>query len=136
MLRRIYLSMYRHARIFTDDIKGHNLRKRTCTLTPHRPISQSQCLLLAFGSVRPLLFERKKKNNLPLTVLILTVTGTSSGFGLQMARCALANGDRVVATLRDLGITVATGTFGADMAVMSVNDGPVTLVVDVPPPAR
>ncbi|PIL34515.1 hypothetical protein GSI_03293 [Ganoderma sinense ZZ0214-1] len=28
------------------------------------------------------------------------ITGTSSGFGLQMARCALAHGDRVVATLR------------------------------------
>ena len=29
-----------------------------------------------------------------------TVTGTSSGFGLEMARVALANGERVVATLR------------------------------------
>ena len=29
-----------------------------------------------------------------------TVTGTSSGFGLEMARIALANGERVVATLR------------------------------------
>nr|VWP01366.1 Trihydroxynaphthalene reductase (EC (T3HN reductase) [Ganoderma boninense] len=29
-----------------------------------------------------------------------TVTGASSGFGLEMARCALAHGDRVVATLR------------------------------------
>ncbi|KAM5545434.1 hypothetical protein V8D89_000472 [Ganoderma adspersum] len=28
------------------------------------------------------------------------ITGTSSGFGLEMARCALAHGDRVVATLR------------------------------------
>ena len=30
----------------------------------------------------------------------VAVTGTSSGFGLEMARCALAHGDRVVATLR------------------------------------
>ncbi|KAI1793783.1 NAD(P)-binding protein [Ganoderma leucocontextum] len=28
------------------------------------------------------------------------ITGASSGFGLEMARCALAHGDRVVATLR------------------------------------
>ncbi|RPD54594.1 NAD(P)-binding protein [Lentinus tigrinus ALCF2SS1-7] len=28
------------------------------------------------------------------------LTGTSTGFGLQMARCALAHGDKVVATLR------------------------------------
>ncbi|MEP6798031.1 MAG: D-aminoacyl-tRNA deacylase, partial [Lapillicoccus sp.] len=31
----------------------------------------------------------------------------------------------------DRGIEVATGTFGADMEVSLVNDGPVTLVVDV-----
>ncbi|KAH9914373.1 NAD-P-binding protein [Epithele typhae] len=29
------------------------------------------------------------------------ITGTSSGFGLEMARCALGHGDRVVATLRN-----------------------------------
>jgi D-tyrosyl-tRNA(Tyr) deacylase len=39
--------------------------------------------------------------------------------------------DEVVAELRRLGATVATGVFGADMKVALVNDGPVTLVVDV-----
>jgi D-aminoacyl-tRNA deacylase len=39
--------------------------------------------------------------------------------------------DAVVATLRDRGATVATGVFGADMAVESVNDGPFTVIVDV-----
>ena len=39
--------------------------------------------------------------------------------------------DGVVAALRNRGIEVATGTFGADMEVSLVNDGPVTLVVDV-----
>jgi D-aminoacyl-tRNA deacylase len=33
--------------------------------------------------------------------------------------------------LRDLGATVATGRFGADMAVTLVNDGPVTLLLEV-----
>jgi D-aminoacyl-tRNA deacylase len=33
--------------------------------------------------------------------------------------------------LRELGATVATGTFGADMAVELVNDGPVTLLLEV-----
>jgi D-tyrosyl-tRNA(Tyr) deacylase len=33
--------------------------------------------------------------------------------------------------MRDEGITVATGRFGADMAVALVNDGPVTIMVDV-----
>lgn len=33
-------------------------------------------------------------------------------------------------TLRSLGLEVATGRFGADMAVELVNDGPVTLVLE------
>lgn len=38
--------------------------------------------------------------------------------------------DHVVATLRELGATVATGVFGAHMDVELVNDGPVTLLVE------
>lgn len=40
----------------------------------------------------------------------------------------------VVSELRALGATVATGRFGADMAVELVNDGPVTLLVEVDAP--
>ena len=39
--------------------------------------------------------------------------------------------DAVVAALRELGATVATGRFRTEMAVELVNDGPVTLLVDV-----
>lgn len=39
--------------------------------------------------------------------------------------------DAVVAGLRERGATVATGIFGADMAVESVNDGPFTVIVEV-----
>ena len=38
--------------------------------------------------------------------------------------------DSFVAALRDLGAEVATGVFGADMAVSLTNDGPVTLLLD------
>jgi D-aminoacyl-tRNA deacylase len=38
--------------------------------------------------------------------------------------------DAVVAELRSLGATVATGRFGADMAVELVNDGPVTVLLE------
>ena len=38
--------------------------------------------------------------------------------------------DTVVAALRDLGATVATGRFGAHMAVSLVNDGPVTILLE------
>ena len=50
--------------------------------------------------------------------------------------------DAVVAALRARGATVATGVFGAAMAVESVNDGPFTVLVEVlrraerPPPGR
>ncbi|MFB4301472.1 D-aminoacyl-tRNA deacylase [Actinomadura sp. NTSP31] len=39
--------------------------------------------------------------------------------------------DAVVQELRALGAKVETGVFGADMAVSLVNDGPITLVVDI-----
>ena len=39
--------------------------------------------------------------------------------------------DAVVAELRALGAHVATGRFRADMRVALVNDGPVTVIVDV-----
>ena len=39
--------------------------------------------------------------------------------------------DEVVAALRALGARVETGVFGADMQVSLVNDGPVTLIVEL-----
>ena len=40
--------------------------------------------------------------------------------------------DHLVATLRGRGAHVETGRFGADMQVELVNDGPITLVIDLP----
>lgn len=42
--------------------------------------------------------------------------------------------EAVADELRALGATVATGRFRADMAVELVNDGPVTLLLEVEPP--
>ncbi len=39
--------------------------------------------------------------------------------------------DQLVTELRDLGVTVATGRFRAEMAVALVNDGPATVILDV-----
>jgi D-tyrosyl-tRNA(Tyr) deacylase len=39
--------------------------------------------------------------------------------------------DAVVQALRDLGARVETGVFGADMKVSLVNDGPVTIIIDL-----
>jgi D-aminoacyl-tRNA deacylase len=41
--------------------------------------------------------------------------------------------DQVVEALRARGLEVATGRFGADMAVELVNDGPVTIVLESVP---
>ncbi len=47
------------------------------------------------------------------------------------AETARAIIDEVVECLRSDGLTVLTGEFGAHMAVSLVNDGPVTILVDV-----
>ena len=39
--------------------------------------------------------------------------------------------DEVVSSLRALGARVETGVFGADMRVSLINDGPVTLIVEM-----
>lgn len=39
--------------------------------------------------------------------------------------------EQVIADCRAMGFHVETGVFGADMQVESVNDGPVTIVMDV-----
>ena len=41
--------------------------------------------------------------------------------------------DAFAGALRDLGVPVATGRFGAHMRVALVNDGPVTIWIDWPP---
>lgn len=38
-----------------------------------------------------------------------------------------------LAALKDTGLAVQTGQFGADMQIDLINDGPVTVIVDVPP---
>ncbi len=42
--------------------------------------------------------------------------------------------DRFVLALGRLGATVQTGRFGADMALRTTNDGPVTVIVDLDEP--
>ena len=38
--------------------------------------------------------------------------------------------ERFVAKLREMGLTVGTGQFGADMQVSLLNNGPVTILMD------
>ncbi len=42
--------------------------------------------------------------------------------------------ERFVAAVRARGVPVQTGEFGAEMLVEVLNDGPVTLIVEMPPP--
>ena len=73
-----------------------------------------------------------------LVVSQFTLYGDTSG-GRRPSWSAAAPRDHarplveaVVAGLRELGLPVATGSFGADMKVELVNDGPVTVLVEVP----
>ena len=43
--------------------------------------------------------------------------------------------DAFVDALRGAGATVATGRFGAEMEVELVNDGPVTVLLELPAPS-
>ncbi|SDZ10068.1 D-tyrosyl-tRNA(Tyr) deacylase [Jannaschia faecimaris] len=60
-----------------------------------------------------------------------TTSGNRPGFS---AAAPPADGERLyehfVTALRATGVTVETGRFGADMAVHSVNDGPVTIPME------
>ena len=65
------------------------------------------------------------------TLIADTAKGTRPSFS-GAARPELAEPlyERFCAALRELGIGVETGVFGARMQVELVNDGPVTLVLD------
>jgi D-tyrosyl-tRNA(Tyr) deacylase len=64
------------------------------------------------------------------TLIADTAKGSRPSFS-GAARPELAEPlyERFVQTLRDLGVRVETGVFGARMVVELVNDGPVTIVV-------
>lgn len=71
------------------------------------------------------------------TLIADTRKGTRPSFGgAERPERAEALVDRFCVALRALGVKVETGRFGARMAVALVNDGPVTIVVDLDRPGR
>ena len=68
------------------------------------------------------------------TLIADTARGNRPSFsGAARPDAAEAIYERFCAALRDLGIHVETGVFGARMQVELVNDGPVTIVLDLAP---
>ena len=66
------------------------------------------------------------------TLIADTSKGTRPDFS-KAARPGVAEPlyERFCDALRELGVSVQTGVFGARMAVELVNDGPVTIILDV-----
>jgi D-tyrosyl-tRNA(Tyr) deacylase len=65
------------------------------------------------------------------TLLADTAKGNRPSFsGAAPPEVAQPLYERVVQALRELGLKVETGVFGARMAVELVNDGPVTIVLE------
>jgi D-tyrosyl-tRNA(Tyr) deacylase len=68
------------------------------------------------------------------TLLAVTGKGNRPSFsGAAAPEDAQPLYERFCGELRSLGVDVATGVFGASMQVEIVNDGPVTIVLDVDP---
>ncbi|HET7647636.1 MAG TPA: D-aminoacyl-tRNA deacylase [Gaiellaceae bacterium] len=66
------------------------------------------------------------------TLIADTAKGTRPSFsGAARPELAETVYERFAEALRDLGVDVATGVFGARMQVELVNDGPVTIVLDL-----
>lgn len=71
-----------------------------------------------------------------LAVSQFTLYGDTHGqrrpsfLGAAPAERGRAGYERFVQALKDLGVTVATGVFQADMALELTNDGPVTILID------
>jgi len=67
------------------------------------------------------------------TLIADTAKGNRPSFsGAARPEKAVPLYDRFCETLRELGVHVETGVFGARMQVELVNDGPVTIVLDAP----
>ncbi len=101
--------------------------------------AQAQALARKVATLRILRDERSALDDAaPVLVISQFTLYADTAKGRRPSWSAAAPGpvaeplvDAVAAALRAQGLEVATGRFGADMAVELVNDGPVTLVLEV-----
>ena len=101
--------------------------------------AQAQTLARKIGDLRILREERSVLDEgAPVLVVSQFTLYADTSKGRRPSWGAAAPGpvaeplvDAVVEALRERGVEVATGRFGAMMQVSLVNDGPVTLVLDV-----
>ncbi len=101
--------------------------------------AQAQALARKIYSLRILEGEQSAQDmKAPLLVISQFTLYADTSKGRRPSWNAAARGDvaeplvdAVVTELRSLGADVETGRFGANMQVSLVNDGPITIIVDV-----
>jgi D-aminoacyl-tRNA deacylase len=100
--------------------------------------AQAQTIARKVAGLRILRDERSVLDEAaPVLVVSQFTLYADTGKGRRPSWSAAAPGpvaeplvDEVVAALRGLGVEVATGSFGADMAIDLVADGPVTILLE------
>jgi D-tyrosyl-tRNA(Tyr) deacylase len=108
-------------------------------ITHHDTLEKAAKLAAKLWGLRILDGEKSCSDvNAPLLVISQFTLYADTGKGRRPAWLAAAPGpvaqplvDAVVGNLRTLGAHVETGVFGANMKVTLVNDGPVTIILDL-----
>jgi len=143
---RIVLQRVSRAAVTIDGSVTGEIGRGFCLLVGYAPDDTTEVVVWLAEKVAGLrLFsDAEGKMNLGLTevggaLLVIsqfTLYGDAtkgrrpSFIGAARPEIAIPLHDRFMAELRARGLTVATGQFGADMQVLLVNDGPVTLILE------
>ena len=139
---RAVVQRVREARVVVDGVECAAIGAGLCVLVGvarHDGPAEAARLAAKVARLRVFEFERSLLDTDGSTLVVSQFTllaETARGNRPSYSAAAPAEQaeplyEAVCAALRDLGVTVGTGVFSAEMVVEIVNDGPVTIVMDV-----